>query len=326
MFDPTVDALIEMGVLMGLTRVSHDFDMIGVYDNPESEYYYEPFSQKALELFDDGAVMVVYIGHGSSDWTEGLTRDQVAVMQCQHRLPIAVFVACTNGAYVGADDSLAEALVWKENGPIVAIGASDETHPYANAGFVYELSRATLDGKPATIGEALMVAKRQLVLGHDDFRKWVDQVARIQVAAADEPILRAQTVNLYNLFGDPAAALELPRAQVAFDPLPARPLDTGHLVVSGTAPGVSEGTALVTLEVDRDMTLTDPLPGSDQATIQANWRAAVNKVFASATVPVHGGAFQATLDWKLPVPGNVHFLKAYVQGGGADAFGSVTLP
>ena len=39
--------------------LSHDFDAVGIYDNAGSPYYYEPFPDKVLELFNDGSVIFV---------------------------------------------------------------------------------------------------------------------------------------------------------------------------------------------------------------------------------------------------------------------------
>ena len=100
--------------------------------------------------------------------------------------------------------------------------------------------------------------------------------------------------------------------------------EAGTLTVTGTAPGVENGTALVTLEVERDVILEALAPVDpehpDTATVQANWRQAVNKVVAQVTVPVVRGAFSANLSWSR-APTGILYVKVYAQDTRTDSFG-----
>lgn len=327
-FSPQIDTLIEMGMMEGLKRANHAFDVVGAYNNPNSPYYYQPFTAKVVDLFNQGNLFVLYVGHGMSGSTSGLNMSQLAAIHCAHRLPGVFFIACSNGDYVGPKDSIAEALLWKDDGAIVAFAASDISHPYANAVLLYESMRVLLDQRPATFGEALRRAKRALVHHADSFRALLDAIAVVEVPSAEQPVLRAEHVNLFNLFGDPAAAIGYPRTLVTFDPLTGS-VKQGVLTVSGTAPGIDEGTALVTLEVERDALLysLDPVDpdNPDTATVQANWSKAVDKVVTGASVPVSGGAFSAELSWTPPLPGK-GYVKVYAASATADSFGVIEPP
>jgi hypothetical protein len=327
-FSPQIDALIEMGMMEGLKRANHAFDVVGAYNNPKSPYYYQPFTDKVVDLFNQGNLFVIYVGHGMSGSTSGLNTSQLAAIHCAHRLPGVFFIACSNGDYVGEKDSIAEALLRKADGAIVAFAASDISHPYANAVLLYETMRVLLDQRPITYGEALRRAKHALVTHADAFRALLDAIAVAEVPSDEQPVLRAEHVNLFNLFGDPAAAIGLPRTVVVFDPVVGS-LKQGALTVSGTAPGIDQGTALVTLEVERDALLfpLDPVDpdNPDTATVQANWSKAVDKVVTGVSVPVAGGAFSAELSWTPPLPGK-GYVKVYAASATTDSFGVVVPP
>jgi hypothetical protein len=329
-YGAATDTLIEMAMMEGLKRVDHAFDIVGVYNNAKSPYYYTPFTEKVVDLFNQGNLFVVYVGHGSSSSTSGLTTSELETIHCQHRLPGAFFFACYNGAYVGPDDSVAEAMLEKPDGAIVVFASSDESHPYGNAVLLHELTRVLLGRRPATYGEGLRLVKRALVEHTDEFRELLDAFALLDVPPAEQPVVRAEHVKLYNLLGDPAASIGFPRSTVSFDPVVGGSFKDGKLAVSGRAPGVTQGTALVTLEVERDVllhpvTAVDPY-SPDQATVQANWSKAVDKVVTSRTVPVSQGAFTAELTWTPPLPGDAFYVKVYAESAAADSFGVVKVP
>ncbi|HEY3355866.1 MAG TPA: C25 family cysteine peptidase [Polyangia bacterium] len=327
-FGPEVDAAIELAVMEGLKHVSHAFDVLGAYDNPNSAYYYDPFESKVLDLYDQGSLALVYVGHGSADWTEGITTEQLGQVHCAHLRPFAVFLACGNGAYTGPADSIAATVLWKPDGPIASFGASEESHPYGNGLYAYEMMRVLLDERPPTLGLAAQGARRALVEHDDEFRQFLDTLARAEVTAAEQELIRHDHVNLYNYFGDPAAVAQLPSGAVNFAPV--RPdLKARRATVTGRVPGMRQGTVLVTYEVERNVLLYDLAPvdpsAPDPATIQENWRRAVDKVIAGATVPVTDGAFRADLTWTAVVPGGTTYLKAYAWNDTTDAAGFLAI-
>ena len=331
-FSASIDSMLEMAVMEGLKRVSHAFDIIGAYDNANSPYYYMPFDDKVIDLFNEGSLMVVYVGHGSNDYTEGLTTDQIDAIHCTKRLPFVFLFACFAGNYVGTTDSVAVTLVAKADGAITAFGSTDISHPYGNAVLAYEVQRAVLDVRPATIGEAVVLAKRGVIENSDDFRVMMDGFASSQpdLDAVAQARLKVQHLDMYNLLGDPAVPMHYPHGWAAFGAgLPTTGVPVGNLHVQGLLPGLTTGKAWVTLETERDTFLqsTDPVDpdNPDQTTVQANWGKANNKVAVQANVDVVGGAFQADLDCPASLPGGAYYVKVYATDDTTDAFGFAPL-
>jgi len=328
-FGMEIDAMLEMAVMKGLTKVSHAFDIIGAYDNSGSSYYYMPFEEKVIDLFNQDNVMVVYIGHGSTEWTQGLDSDQVPKVHCKNRLPATLFFACHAGNYAGNDDCLAEELLWKDDGPIVTYGSSDVSHPYGNAVLVYESQRAVLNSRAPTFGLALLESKVQSIVNQDEFRDFIDAAAQLEVPEYQLVIIRDQHLDLYNLLGDPAAAVRYPGSDAVFDDVEGG-MSADQIRVQGTAPGVGDGTAWVTLEMERDVILwpLDPVDPDDpdQQTVQSNWEKAVDKVLSSAEVDVVSGAFEADLDVPDGLPTGAYWIKVYAYDDVSDSFGAVQAP
>ena len=329
-FGAQIDTLLEQAVLKGRTLVSLDFDVIGAYDSPDSAYYYTPFEAKVVDLFNQGDLMVVYIGHGSTKWTEGLTPDQIDLIHCAHRLPFLFLFACLTSDYADSSPSIAELVLARSDGPISVVGATEVSHPYANAVLAYETQRAVMDLRPPTIGEAFRLSKRATIEHTDDFRAMLDAAAEMEnIDTATQQTLLAQHVDLYNLLGDPATPMKYPVAEVEFDP-PTGSVAQGPIHVTGRVPGMGEGTALVTLEAERDTIIhdidtVDP-NNPDPATVQANWAKAIDKVAVSVNVAVTGGTFAADLAWSGVLRSSTWWVKVYAQDGAIDAIGSVMAP
>ena len=330
-FGADIDAMIESMVLEGLTRVDHSFDVVGAYDNPTSDYYYMPFEDKVIELINGGSVAAIYIGHGDAQWTQGLPMERIGEIDCAQRLPFALFFACSNGAYEGPADSIAEATLWLERGPIASFASSDISHPYGNAVLAYEVQRTLLDPSTATFGASLMEAKRESMTHVDDVRDMIDAFALMsgEVEAHLLGAVRREHLNLYNLFGDPATSMRYPKTRVLFDPI-AGSVKEGNLTVSGETPGLVDGQAWVTLESERDEILgtLDPVDPADPnpAAVQSNWDKAINKVVTGVAVAVQDGRFEATLTWSESVKNGSYYVKVYANSRESDSFGYVDAP
>jgi hypothetical protein len=276
--------------------------------------------------------MVVYVGHGLSDWTEGLTTEQVGKIHCTKRLPFAFLFACYAGNYVGPDDSVSEALLFKADGPITVFASTDISHPYGNAVLAYEVQLAVLDARPATIGEAMMAAKRGSIENADEFRTMIDGLAATQpdLGPVEQATIRVQHLDMYNLLGDPALSMAYPAGAATFDSGVPASDPSGTLHVTGTTPGLDSGSALVTLEVERDVILQELATINpdkpDTATVQANWAKASDKVLFSTTATVTGGQFAADVEVPASLPDGPYYLKVYADDGAKDAFGFTMIP
>ena len=338
-FGETVDGLIEFVVFEALRKMDHSFDVIGAYNTISSPYYYEPFDEKVYELFNGGSLMTVYIGHGSSGGTDGLSVSKLDNIHCNNRLPFTFFFACLNGNFRGPDDSIAEAMIWKDDGPVITVASTDISHPYGNAVLPYELQLAILENRMETIGEAVMETKRQSMLNNDDFRQMVDSstLSLAEFENAEEQVeIREQHMNLYNLLGDPATALSYPQTAIEFTSVSGS-MEEAVLHVQGKAPGVDQGSAAVTLEVDRnviyredEMVEIDP-DNYETYEVQFNYARAMNKVIVQQDVSVSGGQFSASLtlpegfDMSLGMD-NKYFIKVYAYDDTHDSFGNTRAP
>jgi hypothetical protein len=121
----------------------------------------------------------------------------------------------------------------------------------------------------------------------------------------------------------------LPMSAAVLDP-PGGSVGARRLLVSGRTPGVPDGEALVTFELERDAILDALQPvdpqAPDSAVVQSNWSRAVNKVVVGQSVPVKQGAFSTELTWDRELPAGPYYVKVYAQGAGKDSAGFIQVP
>ena len=140
-----------------------------------------------------GVGLINYAGHGYvSQWGDGLIfegNDAVMLANNGHT-PIFTTFTCNNGAFTEpGEDSLAEELLWVENGGIVAaIAPTSSVLLPALTPLATLFYEALLQDDVVTVGEALLNA---------------------QTAAANDPGLQ-EAVLVVNLLGDPAMRLQRP--------------------------------------------------------------------------------------------------------------------
>lgn len=80
-----------------------------------------------LPKFDEGALYVLYVGHGSKNgWEAPVFTNQVASLQNGHKLPIVFSIACSTGKYDETGNCFVERILKKENGGCVGIFAPTE--------------------------------------------------------------------------------------------------------------------------------------------------------------------------------------------------------
>ncbi len=330
-FGPEIDEMLEYMVLEGAKQVDHGFDMIGAYAASSSDYYYTPFEDKVLEMFNAGNLMTIYIGHGSTGWTEGLPIDRIGEIDCAGRAPLSFFFACYNGNYLGPEPSIAESVLFLDGGALTAFGSTDVSHPYGNGVLPYEIQRAVFNDRPERLGEALVTAKRQAIENDDELRELM--VTFAVIGGEDEARLQPlayQHLDLYNLLGDPAVRIQFPRSEIDFGAGLTGSVGEGSVAVTATAPGIDEGVAWVTVECERDMILADleevDPEDPDPAVVQENWAKAVDKVVAGEGVEIAGGQFTASFELPDDLPTGEYYLKVYAQDDRSDSFGFLPLP
>jgi len=326
-FGEAFDAVAESLAIDSLAGINHSFDVLGAWDNPASGYYYLPFDDKVVDLFEEGALAAMYIGHGSAAYNDGLSADQLDGMVCENRQPFVFFWACSNGEFGGDSASISEAVLWAPDGPVGAFAGVGTTHPYANAVLPYEAQRALFDHRPATFGEVALRTKHQLIHNDDDIREMARGFAVLSGVAEEElPGIEAEHLDQYNYLGDPALPTAYPRSDVVFDAVGGSAA-SGHLEVAGETPGVTAGTAWVSVEIEPNEYLDELDPDAvDEAAVAARWAVANDKVVAGMEVPVTDGRFEATFDFDPDQPGELLYVKVYADDGATDSFGYVVAP
>ncbi len=323
-FGPEIDGMLELAAGWVFDEMSYDFDMSMTYASPSSSYHLPPAAWEAAyaERYLAGAVIQPYIGH------------TLGAVECCRQAParsgLLGFFSCSDGEYqADGAGSLAEELLGRPGGPVAILAASDVSHPYANAILPRELGHALLDLRARTYGEAVLVAKRNMVERQDDLRRSLDQLAAPYLDEPMEDCIQSH-VSMYNLFGDPAAPTHLPPGRVRFDPPGGQARPGGRLELSGRV-GTQEGRApmaagrvVVTLEVSRTVVLGELAPPGPE-TYAANHALANDKVAARAEGEVTDGQFALALEVPADLPAGSYHLKAYAWDEAADSVGNLRL-
>ena len=141
-----------------------------------------------LPALNEGSLIVNYIGHGSvQQWGRDqlLTVDVASELNNGQRLPVFINMTCLTGLFSHpSEESLAETLLWAQNGgAIAAIAPSSLTLPNNQKPLNAALLKELLSTEDLTVGEALMRAKQSVPLGNNN---------------------QQDIVATFNLLGDPA--------------------------------------------------------------------------------------------------------------------------
>ena len=152
------------------------YDLHVTYCNPSSAFCPPPWTvaQTALKRFNEGALIVAYLGHGNRYRLDSMAfgnrryrifdDEHAFELKSKRGAPIAIIIACSAGHIDGAPDSLAEHMLKQPKGPVAIIASSRVSMPYANGIFAKELLEAVFAGEAVTLGDMLVRAKRRLIL------------------------------------------------------------------------------------------------------------------------------------------------------------------
>lgn len=153
----------------------------------------EDIRDAIISALNQGVGILNYVGHGGvAVWGDELVlrAEDASILVNGKRLPIFTTFTCLNGYFNHpSTDSLAETLLWAENGGVVAAIApsgrsfTSQQTPLADAFYNYLLT-----AEASTLGEALEFAK---------------------IMASSDPDLR-EVIHTFNLLGDPALVFQLP--------------------------------------------------------------------------------------------------------------------
>jgi hypothetical protein len=147
--------------------------------------------QKVLEGFNNGAVLINYIGHAGLDrlaMEKLLWTGDIPSLQNGDKLPIMTAMTCVVGRFgIPGYDSLSEALVLKSNGGVIAMWApTGLSLNYLARQLAEKFFKAAFQAREKTIGKALLKAMA-------DYS-----------AADGQPFM----LYIYTLLGDPALEIK----------------------------------------------------------------------------------------------------------------------
>lgn len=161
-----------------------------------------------LDEWNEGALMINFIGHGSSQQMadeQVFLGSDVSQLTNGLKLPVMMAYSCTIGDFANpAGKSLAEKLLLHDaGGAIATITASNESYPQPNgtlnASVFDRVLPRRLGGEILSLGAGFMQAKAQA------------QARNLFSPFASENSWK------YNLLGDPAITLRVPRREIRFE-------------------------------------------------------------------------------------------------------------
>ncbi|MCC6805989.1 MAG: hypothetical protein IT381_01085 [Deltaproteobacteria bacterium] len=337
-FSPQIDQTIENLVFDIVEDLPYDYDFTMTYGKQTSPYVFIPeqFSDKVYERMNEGAMLVTYVGHGSTDAFTNLTWSghsfdifdtaDLAKLNVQHRSPILSFIACLTGGFAKGE-SLSERIVKQAGAPVAVLSSTEVSDPVPNAIFVRELGQAMLGEKKATLGEAFVRAKERMIKQKDALRTKISTLASLMYTPTALAALETSHLHMYTLFGDPALKIGRPTGTLTLT-VPASVTKGTNLAVSATVSGLAAGDAVVTLEAKRSTLVGTPAAvpadgnASRNAVITANYALANNKRVVTQNVPHDGKTLGATLAVPAGTAVGDYVVKVYAKSGTTDAIAS----
>ncbi len=337
----SIDKLLEkLFKMMVRTNVSPMFEIDMTYANPELPYFFVPdrFNDKVIQRFNEGALIMNYIGHGLTDEFDDVEWDKkeypimrsadVAKINDKGMASILIIIACLTGNYdAPRRDSIAELLIKNVNGPIGVIASSVVSQPTSNGVLSKEIADAILMKRTPRIGDALVSAKRGIfenTTGED--RKLLDKFASTLYKKEQNERNDREIVFMYNLLGDPATKIAYPAGNVEIK-APEMATAGDMIAVSGKVDGIVDGEVYITLECYMTNTIypikpIEGLKGEElNKTFEENYANANNKVAWSTNVKISGGKFKLDIPIPAWLPKMIYYVKAYATGDGKDAAG-----
>jgi hypothetical protein len=208
--------------------------------------------------------------------------------------------------------------------------------PYAMTVFGSELIDQCFRYHAATLGEALLGAKRRLVgfgpngsgaTGWDSRRLVMDALAKaVSPKGSDLAAERLEHLALFNLIGDPLLTLHFPRETQIAAQQSARAGD--QILISGTSPCSGDCTVELVADQDADDSCKQRShfdPSADAlADYQHIYEQANRPPLSSTETTVAAGHFTISLDIPPTATGRCK-LRAFVAGATDCAIGSTTI-
>lgn len=157
-------------------------------------YLNGPTNQEFSQVWNQGAWLVTYTGHGSLDrWGKDtlLDTETVSTLQSDGASPIVLQLTCLTGLFAHPTiTSLSEAMLLDTNGPVSVVAATSLSLSDSQRPFGVAFLQALQDPNVARVGDAFQRAKEQLDIQSDDALREISDT--------------------FTLFGDPTALIPRP--------------------------------------------------------------------------------------------------------------------
>ena len=314
-YGATADSVLE-GIVTNLltSYIPGWYDVTMTYANPNSPYFFPArrFPQLVTERMNEGALFMVYIGHGSRNSLgqiavagqnyEIFHTRHVSEVEVTQGFPVMVSVACSTGYFDDRRDCLGEALIKRRRGPVAFIGSSRISHPYGNILLGKAMLNAIFQEHAMTVGELLRQTRHELFKPPlFDVSRYLIEAGVGYFAGKDLPMqqLRNDHAYLYNLLGDPATRICFADSLQDFTVARTMVGSQETLTITGAATEILQGSQIyATCEVPLNVilkpatTATTTASGPDQHDqTMAAYRQANDKVVATqyGTVPLQHG-------------------------------------
>ncbi len=341
-FGPVIDSVLEGGARQLICAgIPETFQTTLTSADWHSPYCPDPrrFHATTLARLNEGCWFWVYLGHAGPTALDALRvpdgrqpileRADAAGLHCANGSPIGLLLACYAGAFDGPQRCLADELLRADGGPVAIVAGSRVTMPYGMTVLGSELLDECFERHAATLGDALLHAKRRTV-GADGAalsarRLMFDTIAQtLSPPGSDLAAERQEHLHLFNLIGDPLLRLRYPQSVEL--KLPSTAKTGGRLTVAGRSP--VDGVCTIELSTAPDRSVWrqparqqyNPSPEA-LAAYQTVYQTANCQPLARIETRTAGGHFSA----ELPIPAETvgHCLvRVFIAGGDDYALGA----
>ena len=338
-FGPVTDAVLEAAAKTLITNgIPAGFSTTMTYGSWQSPYCPDPrqFDRVTIGRLNEGSLFWVYIGHGHSQAVDVLrvpggaypilSSPDAERLACQHGAPIACFLSCYSGAFDQSRDCLAEEMLRSRGGPVAVLCGTRMTMPCGMAVLGAELLDEFFHGRPATLGELIVAAKRRVMQPEAESRQRValDAIAKAFAWATggNAQAERLEHLDLFHLLGDPLLKLPYPQS-VDLDVRPTAAAGESIEVV-GVSP--VHGRCTIELVVRRDrLAFAPPARGQFDPRQMADYSSVYERAneprLAAVQLARVEGPFRVRLDVPPQARGACH-VRVFVEGQGDCALGA----
>jgi len=275
-----------------------------------------------LDMVNEGAVLVDYIGHGNPDlWAHErvlVRATDLPKMQNSDRLTVMFTASCSNGFFDDPiNEGLAEEIVrHPDGGAVAAISATRLVFADANLDLNIHFFELLFGAEKPALGEALYLAKF--------LRQFQENYS------CPQPPCERPNDRKYVLFGDPAMPLGIPQHQIVFDDIHPDTLPAlGEVTVTGRIVSSDGQATLTTFDGTAEFLVSDAFrkrryQASAQPLVEIKYDLPGGTIFRGTT-QVTGGEF--TFGFIVPKDisygGSTAKIVGYAHSEATDAGGGI---